>query len=132
MFCSSILVVLTTTRMGFAVTYWSYLPRHEWVLQGTKRVLVLLPEHPLAPGPEGGGLLQVRVSTICCLPVPHVLEHEWRLNTVQLDHPPCTATVGWLVSSFLGVDVPSNGHGHLRRNHTFLLVTLLKQISLTF
>ena len=59
---------------------------HEAVL-----VLLLSPEHCLAPWPDGRGLVQVRVSVTVWLPVPQVLEHAERLGTVHADHPPCTA-----------------------------------------
>ena len=62
------------------------------MLQAAVLVLLLSPEHGLAPGPEGGGLVQVRVSVMVCLPVPHDLEHSVRPDSAHSDHPPCTDT----------------------------------------
>ena len=69
-----------------------YLPGHAWVLQSAILVLLLSPEHGLAPGPEGGGLVQLRVSVMVWLPVPHVLEHSVRPDSAHSDHPPSTDT----------------------------------------
>ena len=62
------------------------------MLQSAVLVLLLSPEHCLAPGPEGGGLVQVRVSVMVWLPVPHVLEHSVRPDSTHSDHPPSTDT----------------------------------------
>ena len=60
------------------------------MLQSTVLVLLLSPEHGLAPMPEGGGLVQVRISVMVRLPVPHVLEHSMRPDSAHSDHPPST------------------------------------------
>ena len=62
------------------------------MLQSTVLVLLLSPEHGLAPMPDGVGLVQVRVSVMVWLPVPHVLEHSVRPDSTHCDHPPCTDT----------------------------------------
>ena len=62
------------------------------MLQSAVLVLLLSPEHSLAPGPEGGGLVQLRVSVMVWLPVPHDLEHSVRPDSAHSDHPPSTDT----------------------------------------
>ena len=63
------------------------------MLQVAVLVLLLIPEHCLAPWPVGRGLVQERVSVIVRLPDPQVLEHADRRDSLHADHPPCTETV---------------------------------------
>ena len=60
------------------------------MLQSAVLVLLLSPEHGLAPRPDGGGLEQLRVSVMVWLPVPHDLEHSVRPDSAHSDHPPST------------------------------------------
>ena len=95
--------ILTSTT---EVVVRLYLLGHGWVLQLAVLVLVLSPEHPLAPRPDGVGLVQLRVSVMVWLPVPHVLEHSVRPDSAHSDHPPCTDTqlvkryLNWLMLTF--------------------------------
>ena len=63
------------------------------MLQVAVLFLLLIPEHRLAPLPDGRGLVQERVSVMVRLPDPQVLEHAERPDSLHADHPPCTETV---------------------------------------
>ena len=79
-------------HLGSQLQLKSYLLGHDWVLQLTILVLLLTPEHDLAPLPEGRGLVHERVSLTLWQPDPQVLEHVELSDSPHCDHPPCTVT----------------------------------------
>ena len=69
-----------------------YLLGHGRRLQSAVTLLLLSPEHGLAPRPDGGGLVHVWVSVMVRLPAPQVVEHSVRPDSAHCDQPPCTET----------------------------------------